>query len=182
MNTAGQALARNLRRKRLERAISLSELARASGVSKATLSGLERGNGNPSIDTVWALAYALNAPFGELFDDNDEDIVHVRRFDDAQVVSSEPGLVGRKLLSRPGRGGLEVYALDLDRGAKRQAAPHPPGVIEHVIVVVGRAEVGPDNEPTVAGEGDRVTFSADRPHHYYALDGPARLLLLTDYP
>ena len=54
--------------------------------------------------------------------------------------------------------------------------------VEHLIVVSGRAEVGPDNEPTIVGEGDRVTFSADRPHHYYALDGPVRLLSLTDYP
>jgi transcriptional regulator with XRE-family HTH domain len=182
MQTAAQALARNLKRKRLERAISLSELARASGVSKATLSGLERGTGNPSVDTVWALSRALNAPFGELFDENNQDVVRVQRIDEAQVVTSEQGFVGRKLLSRDGRGGLEIYVLDLDRGAKRDAAAHSPGVIEHVILVAGRAEVGPDDEPTTLAEGDRVTFSADRPHHYYALDGPARLLSLTDYP
>lgn len=182
MRTAAQALARNLKRKRLERAISLSELARTSGVSKATLSGLERGTGNPSVDTIWALAHALNAPFGELFDENDQDVVHVRRIDEAQVVTSARGFIGRKLLSRQGRGGLEVYMLDLERGAKQKAAAHSPGVIEHVIVVAGRAEVGPDDEPTVVDEGDRVTFSADRPHHYYALDGPVRLLSLTDYP
>ena len=182
MKTAAQALARNLKRKRLERAISLSELARASGVSKATLSGLERGNGNPSVDTVWALADALNVPFGELFDENDDDVVQVRRIADAQIVTSERGFTGRKLLSRRGRGGVEVYVLDLKRGAKRKSAAHSPGVVEHLIVVSGRAEVGPDNEPTIVGEGDRVTFSADRPHHYYALDGPVRLLSLTDYP
>jgi transcriptional regulator with XRE-family HTH domain len=179
---AAQALARNLKRKRLERAVSLSELARSSGVSKATLSGLERGSGNPSVDTVWALAQALNIPFGELFDENDDDAVKVVRIDAAQVVASERGFVGRKLLSRKGRGGLEVYVLDLEQGTRRKAAPHSPGVIEHVIVVTGRAEVGPDDEATVIGEGDRVTFLADRPHHYHALDGPARLLSLTDYP
>ena len=68
MERAAHALARSLKRTRLERAISIAELARQSGVSKATLSGLERGNGNPSIDTVWALARALNVPFGDLFD------------------------------------------------------------------------------------------------------------------
>jgi transcriptional regulator with XRE-family HTH domain len=182
MQSAARALARNLKRKRLERAISLSELARVSGVSKATLSGLERGTGNPSVDTVWALAHALKAPFGELFDEDDGDVVQVGRIADAQVVTAERGFTGRKLLSRQGRGGLEVYVLDLKRGAKRKASPHSPGVVEHVIVVSGRAEVGPDDEPTVVGDGDRVTFSADRPHHYYALDGPARLLSLTDYP
>jgi XRE family transcriptional regulator, regulator of sulfur utilization len=182
MQTAAQALARNLKRKRLERAISLSELARLSGVSKATLSGLERGNGNPSVDTVWALAHALNASFGDLFDEDDGDVVQVGRVDEAQIVTAERGFTGRKLLNRHGRGGIEVYVLDLKRGAKRKASAHSPGVVEHVIVVSGRAEVGPDDEATVVGEGDRVSFSADRPHHYYALGGPVRLLSLTDYP
>ncbi len=182
MQTSAQALARNLKRRRLERAISLSQLARESGVSKATISGLERGSGNPSVDTVWALARALNVPFGELFDENDDDAVKVRRIDAAQVVTSERGFVGRKLLSRQGRGGLEDYVLDLEQGASRQAEAHSPGVIEHLIVVSGRAEVGPDGEATVIGEGDRVSFLADRPHHYRALDGPVRLLSLTDYP
>ncbi len=182
MQTAAQALARNLKRKRLQRAISLSELARMSGVSKATLSGLERGIGNPSVDTVWALARTLNVAFGDLIDETDDDAVKVRRLDEAQVVTTEPGFLGRQLLSRQGRGGLEVYVLDLEQGARRTAAPHPPGIVEHVIVMRGRAEVGPDGEATVIEEGDRVTFLADRPHHYHALDGPTRLLSLTDYP
>src|SRR3954468_6912963 len=126
MQTAAQALARNLKRKRLERAISLSELARVSGVSKATLSGLERGNGNPSVDTVWALAHALNVSFGDLFDEDDGDVVQVGRLDDAQIVTAERGFTGRKLLSRQGRGAVEVYVLDLKRGGKRRGAAHPP--------------------------------------------------------
>jgi len=182
MQTAAQALARNLKRKRLERAISLSELARVSGVSKAILSGLERGGCNPSVDTVWALAHALNSSFGDLFDEDDGDVVQVVRLDDAQIVTAERGFTGRKLLSRQGRGAVEVYVLDLKRGGKRRADGHSPGVVEHVIVITGRAEVGPEDDATVVGEGDRVTFSADRPHHYYALGGPARLLSLTDYP
>jgi transcriptional regulator with XRE-family HTH domain len=182
MLPAGQALARNLRRRRLERAISLSELARRSGISKATLSALERGNGNPSVDTVWALAQALNVPFGELFDDVSDDVIHVRRIEDAQVVTEEDGFIGRRILSRHGRGGIELYVLDLHDGARRDAAPHSPGVIEHVVATAGRVEVGPEDAPTVLEPGDCLTFSADRPHHYHALEGPARLLSLTDYP
>ena len=67
--------------------MSVSELARVSGVSKATISGVERGVGNPAIDTVWALAKALNMPFGALFDDDMRDLVELRRIEDAQVVS-----------------------------------------------------------------------------------------------
>lgn len=53
--------------------------------------------------------------------------------------------------------------LDLEKGARREAAPHCPDIIEHVIVMTGRAEVGPDGETSTIREGDRVTFLADRP-------------------
>lgn len=182
MLVAGQALARNLRRIRLERALSLSALGRAAGVSKATLSGLERGTGNPSIDTVWSLAQALNVPFGALFDDPSLDQVRVLRIGDAQLVSSEPGFTGRRLLTREARGGTELYVLDLEKGVRRDAAAHPPGVVEHVIVVKGRVDVGPDGDSSILGAGDCITFSADRPHHYHALSASVRLLSLTDYP
>jgi transcriptional regulator with XRE-family HTH domain len=182
MQPAAQALARSLKRRRLERAISLSELARRANVSKATLSSLERGSGNPSVDTVWALAQALNVPFGGLFDEEDGDAVRVLRLADARVVTDEAGFLGRRLLTRQGRGGLELYLLDLDGGAKRNASAHSPGVLEHVIVVSGRVEVGPDDDAATLEEGDCLTFSADLPHHYHAVDGPARLLSVTDYP
>lgn len=182
MQSASRSLAQNLRRRRLERAVSLSELARTAGISKATLSGIERGVGNPSVDTVWALAQALAIPFGDLFDDVGDDVIQVRRMQDAQIVAEEEGYVGRRLLSRQGRGGLELYVMDLDEGTKRDSKAHSPGVIEHVIIVSGCAEVGPVGEATELVEGDCMTFSADRPHSYRVVRGPVRLLSLTDYP
>ena len=182
MQPAAQALARSLRKRRLERALSLSELARRSGVSKATLSALERGIGNPSVDTVWSLAEALSIPFGDLFEGADDDSMEVRRLADAQVVTEEEGFLGRGLLTRHGRGALEMYVLDIERGGRREAAAHSPGVVEHVIVITGSAEVGPLGEAVTLEIGDCLTFSADRPHLYRAVGGAARVLSLTDYP
>jgi transcriptional regulator with XRE-family HTH domain len=179
--TAGQTLARNLRRRRLERGISVSQLALAAGVSKATISGVERGLGNPAVDTVWALAQALNLPFGALFDDDPRDLVHIRRLDDAPVVSSAPGFLGRRLLTLQGLSQLELYVLELDADALRNAAPHPRGVIEHVIVISGKAEIGPNDNPLVVETRDYVSFLADRPHQYRGIES-SLMLLLTEYP
>ena len=55
-------------------------------------------------------------------------------------------------------------------------------MIEHVIVVKGRAEVGPETEASIIEEGDCITFLAERSHRFHALGGPARLLSLTGYP
>jgi transcriptional regulator with XRE-family HTH domain len=182
MQTPAQALARTLKRRRLDRDLSISELARQAGVSKATLAGIERGSGNPSIDTAWALARALNVPFGDLFDGIGDEATRIHRLKEAPVVTQEPGFIGRRLLTRSRRGGLEIYVLELERGARRSAAPHSPGVLEHVIVISGQAEIGPDDEPVSLNVGDCVTFRADVPHHYYAGRRAARLLSLTDYP
>src|SRR4051812_3414120 len=60
------SVAETLRRVRTARGLSVSDLARASGVAKATLSGLESGSANPTLETLWALAAALGVSLGEL--------------------------------------------------------------------------------------------------------------------
>ena len=52
-------LAANLRRARVERGLSLSEVSRRSSIGKSTLSQLEAGTGNPTIETVFSLSRAL---------------------------------------------------------------------------------------------------------------------------
>ncbi|MFI6610133.1 helix-turn-helix domain-containing protein [Streptomyces sp. NPDC050507] len=51
-----------LRRLRRRSGLSLSELARRSGAGKATLSELERGRRDPSLETLYAPTTALDAP------------------------------------------------------------------------------------------------------------------------
>src|SRR3954447_18974341 len=63
---AQAALAGNLRRLRVAARVSLSELARATGVGKATLSAIENGRGNPTVETLASLAAALGVPVVDL--------------------------------------------------------------------------------------------------------------------
>ena len=45
----------SLRRERARTGLSLTELAKRAGIAKSTLSQLENGTGNPSLETLWAL-------------------------------------------------------------------------------------------------------------------------------
>ena len=74
-----QILAANLRRLRIARHLSLSELARATQMSKATLSGVENGRSNPTVDTLAALANALGVSLGELLEESGLDDVTIVR-------------------------------------------------------------------------------------------------------
>ena len=59
-------IAAALRRERERVGISIAELARRAGLAKSTLSQLEAGTGNPSIETLWSLGVALDVPFSRL--------------------------------------------------------------------------------------------------------------------
>jgi transcriptional regulator with XRE-family HTH domain len=55
-------IAKSLVRERLRTGLSLAEIARRAGIAKSTLSQLESGNGNPSLETLWSLCVALDIP------------------------------------------------------------------------------------------------------------------------
>ena len=70
-DTPAQQLARSLHRLRAQQRLSLTQLAHRSGISAATLCGLEAGRGNPTMATLLALARALAVPAGDLLPDTD---------------------------------------------------------------------------------------------------------------
>jgi XRE family transcriptional regulator, regulator of sulfur utilization len=175
-------IASNLKEIRAKRGISLSALAETAGISKSTLSALERGHGNPSLDTLWTLARALNVPLHALFTEHPHHGVHFLPLADAEVIADERGLLTRHLLSLHNRGDVEVYVVTLAPGARRESGEHGPGQVEHVIGMSGRVEVGPDEQPVVVRQGDLASYPCDVPHHYTAVGGPARFVVVQDYP
>jgi transcriptional regulator with XRE-family HTH domain len=186
---AAEPVARNLRRWRTARGITLSALAEQAGVAKSTVSLIERGRGNPSIDTVWALAAALGVPFSSLFhDEAPPDDVVVVRADGGSVIAVDQagldsdGLVIRHMLTRAGGALIEIYSLVLKEGAVRHANAHVTGLFEHVSVATGTVEISTEWFSEVVGQGDLISFRADRPHTYRVLEGPVRLVSVHEYP
>jgi transcriptional regulator with XRE-family HTH domain len=197
MQEALRPLSENIRRLRTERGMSLSALARSAQLSKSTLFKLERREANPSMDTLWSLATALNVPFAALFvDDGAHPLIEVIRREDAPKVirdgrgaflgknrKHDPHFTIRHILSRHARGELEVYSVDIDPKIERHAAAHSNGVIEHLYVTAGRIQLSVAGVTDTLEEGDRMSFLADREHSYRALDDrPARGIVLLDYP
>src|SRR4030095_7184858 len=59
-------IASSLQRERRRTGLSLTEVARRAGIAKSTLSQLESGTGNPSVETLWAICVALDVPLSGL--------------------------------------------------------------------------------------------------------------------
>jgi transcriptional regulator with XRE-family HTH domain len=155
--------------------MSLLELSRRSGVARNTIAALERGEGNPTLETLYALADALGVPLSELLVAPAAGVSVVRAGSGAHVEGAalEAELLER--IERPGWLG-ELYAIRVH--GRREAQPHPFGVEERLHVVSGRLSVGPVEAPVELGPGDYATYSGAVPHVY---DGEAAgtLLILT---
>jgi transcriptional regulator with XRE-family HTH domain len=58
---------RNVKRLRIAAGISQAELAERMGVDRAYISGLELGQRNPTVVTLWHLGQALGVKLGAFF-------------------------------------------------------------------------------------------------------------------
>jgi transcriptional regulator with XRE-family HTH domain len=177
-----RAVAGNIRTLRLESGLTLAELASAAGLGKSTLAQLESGKANPSVETLWAIAAALRVSFARIVEEQRPALQVVRVGDVPAMRSDEaPGWAGRLMSAVHRRGTFDLYAIDLEAGSVRHADPHHAGVVEHVLVVEGRLRIGPRSGPAELGVGDLITFAADVPHIYEALE-TAHLVMVMSYP
>jgi transcriptional regulator with XRE-family HTH domain len=177
-----RAVAANVRALRLEAGLTLADLAAAAGLGKSTLAQLESGKANPSVETLWAIAAALQVSFARLVEEERPSLQVVRGREVPAMRSDEAlGWAGRLLAASHRRGTFDVYLIDLERGGVRHADAHHTGVVEHLIVAQGRMRVGPRSGPVELDTGDLVTFAADVPHVYEALE-TAQAVLLMSYP
>jgi transcriptional regulator with XRE-family HTH domain len=177
-----RTVAANVRALRMQAGLTLADLAGAADLGKSTLAQLESGRANPSVETLWAIAAALKVPFARIVEEQRPPMRVVRAVDVPAMHSAEaPGWAGRLLTTSHGRGTFDLYSLDLDAGTVRHADPHHEGVVEHLVVASGRVRVGPQTGPVELAAGDLVTFGADVPHVYEALE-PSHCVLLMAYP
>jgi transcriptional regulator with XRE-family HTH domain len=152
--------------------MSLSELARRSEVGKGTLSELESGRRNPTLETLYALTTALKVPLGAALhglalpaeiSGRAVDAVLVERFEDASAVT-------------------ETYRVRIRAGAAQESAAHTPGTTEHIIVLAGTARVGDLSAPALIGPGMQGSRAADVPRLYQAPCGDVDALLVVRHP
>ncbi|PRB15201.1 helix-turn-helix domain-containing protein [Microbacterium sp. MYb62] len=173
-------IARTLRRERETAGLSVSELARRAGISKATVSQLESGAGNPSVETLWALGVALGVPFAVLVDQQANAPTLIRADDLGGVPSSAAAYSATLLSASPPGARRDVYLIRAEPGDARRSDPHHPGTIEHVILLAGHARIGPVDEPVALDPGDYLTYAGDAPHIFEATEPGTSAVLISE--
>lgn len=153
---------------RQERGWSLDVTSQKTGVSKAMLGQIERGESSPTIATLWKIASGLNVSFSSFMEDlSPAGLIPIHRSGKLkQIHQQDDKMRIMPLFSYDEILRFELFIIELLPGCEHISPPHQKGVIEHVVASSGEIEVLANGiwHNLKANEGLR--FNADQPHGY----------------
>lgn len=169
-----------VRQLRREKAWSLDRMAQITGVSKAMLGQIERGESSPTVATLWKIASGLQVSFSCLL----QSPQCPGAVGDLNALQT-PGMAVEPLFAFDPQLRMEVLIVTLAPGAESHSEAHVPGAVEHLVGINGTLEVswGSSSQWHQLLPQQGLRFNADQPHGYRNhADVPARFHCMLHYP
>ena len=177
-----ETIGQQVRSLRLEKNMSLGQLAQISGISKVMLSQIEKGVANPTINTLWKIANGLQVPYAELIAPSTEEATFVTYTESNMQYSPDgkcrifcyyPMAVGRR---------SEIFVMELQQGACYESPGHPQKSKEYIIVDSGSLTLRIQDKEYRLKQGDSLCFSASVTHVYANPATPrTKVYLINEY-
>lgn len=166
MEPIHKKVGRNLQAIRKSRGLSLDNVAELTGVSKAMLGQIERGDSNPTISVLWRIVNGLSISFTTLIEEAQPEVTVVSPDEHEPFVEAEGAYRVHPLFSYNLRTKFESYMVVMDPGCDYGSEAHNDGVEEYIFVHEGELELCCDDESYRVPAGSSLHFSANRPHRY----------------
>jgi XRE family transcriptional regulator, regulator of sulfur utilization len=156
-------LAANIRQLRESRGLTQEQMAKLSGVPRATWGHLESGSANPTLSVLHKTAMALQVPLEELTSAPRAASRHYPR--QALETHKQGDGVIRKLLPDP-IPGVVIDRMEIPAGGRIPGMPHMPGTREYLTCESGEIHLVVAGEESRLSPGDVVVFRGDQRHSY----------------
>lgn len=176
MDTMNAIVAKNIKRLREENKLSLDALAKQSGVSKSMLAQIERGEGNPTLSTLWKISNGMKVPFDALTVRPKAPYEIVKLSELQPLLEDEGKVKNYSLFPDDENRRFAVYYLELEPGSYWKSEPHLKGTTEFITVFCGRMEIQTEEKLFLVGVGESIRFKADTVHSYRNISEDVTLL------
>lgn len=164
-----------LKRIRTQRRMTLTGVAKATGISKSTLSRLENGQRRPTLELLLALSHAYRVPLDELVAAPEEGDPRLRL-----KPSQVKGRIVIPLTRQPD--GMQAWKIVIPSG---NATPQPRAHDGHewIYVLSGHMRLVLGDQDCVLGPGEVASFDTTVPHWFGSTgDEPAEILSIFGRP
>lgn len=156
-------LGKNVRALREARGLTQDQMAKLSGLPRATWANLETGAANPTLAVLHKVATTLQVPIEELTSLPAASAKHFRKEDLSQ--RERQGVVVRSLLPHKVPN-MVLERMEFSPRGKLVGTPHMAGTREYFTCESGRVELIASSERYVLDAGDVVVFRGDQKHSY----------------
>ncbi len=157
-------LARNIRELRAARGLTQQQMAKLSGLPRATWANLESSGANPTLGVLHRVALALQVPLEELISAPRAEVKHYPK---GSLPSRQRGEVSVSSLLPDKVPGMLIERIELPENARMIGVPHTPGTREYLTCEAGEIELVASGEAYRLSPGDVVVFRGDQRHSYF---------------
>lgn len=168
MKEMSKIIGNNLNSIRKNRGLSLDKVAEITGVSKAMLGQIERGESNPTVQILWKISTGLKVSFSSFLEEGREhkELLFVSCAEIDPVVEEEGQMKIYPLYFFDGKRGFEIFTIELEPGCNHVSEPHNDGVEEYIIVTEGMVDLIIENDIYKLNKGDAIRYYANKKHIY----------------
>jgi len=161
-----QDLGARIRELRLQRRLTLEQLARSAQMSKSAISQIESGRIDPSLQTLRRLAACLQTPLASLFETRTSIDQRVVRRGQRKVFRIPRNRLRYELLTPDLQNKrVEFLRVEFEADGPRVEEPYTHEGEEYGYVIQGRVEVHIDGSLYRLNPGDSIFFPAKLPHY-----------------
>ena len=161
-------IGKNLNNARKKRGLSLDKVAELTGVSKAMLGQIERGESTPTVNVLWKIATGLKVSFSSLLANREEDkeTLLVQHSEVTPIIEENGQMRIYPQFMFDSDRGFEVFIIELEPGCSHRSEPHDEGVEEYISLVEGVLEITIGEDVYVLNKGDAIRYLANKVHIY----------------
>lgn len=181
MDTMNLIVARNIKRLREENKLSMDELARLSGVSKSMLAQIERGDGNPTLSTLWKLSNGMKVPFDALTVCPRAPYEIVKTSEIQPLLEDNGKVRNYSLFPDNENRRFAVYYLELEPESCWQSEPHLRGTTEFITIFQGSIEIKAADKIFMVTKNESIRFRGDTVHSYRNISKETTILHMILY-
>ena len=174
-----KSIAVHLQSVRKSKGLSLDKTAQLTGVSKAMLGQIERGESSPTIAILWKIATGLECSFSS-FLSSDETPFSSQHANNK--FANDPNVTIKTLFPFNMVTQFEMFELCLTDFHEQHSSAHQIGVIEHIHVLQGELGVLQDGQWQNYQAQEQCLLRADQPHGYRDQLGETRFIVVIHYP
>lgn len=172
-------IAAQLKAQRKLKKWSLDRTAKATGVSKAMLGQIERGESSPTIATLWKIATGLECSFSSFMQGDQQLPAHDK---ENHTTHTDTHMKVTALFPFSAATHFEVFEITIVNHHVQRSAAHQRGVTEHIHVLAGQLSVLHGEQWETVAAGEQIVLAADQQHAYRDESGHTRFIDIIHYP